>query len=558
MSNKNWYYNRKKKKKNKPPKDIPQRIKYLSPEDVNAVITAIDPHENRDTKTLKVRLIFSSQGERRFSQYYQNYDAIIEFIKQNKYPGSEDAIKRLERMKSDWESFINGKGKPYANPQSGDKQKKEKEYKIAHTNDSDPLFVKQYLSYEKAQLPENQIDIYIGLDFGTSFTKIAYLKDKNNKGVLHIGSSCFKPTVVYYNDIKSHLSFFEPKKEEGYKQIRFFKATMVKEQLEYNALRYKDFQISGDFEFLCSVFFLANIIRYSRNKLGQYFKCTPDLYITMGIPLFKNKTGEILYNKALHAAVAISEKNRTIWNMSISDLRTFSDEALTDFNNDYYDFRKEGFQNGTMPELFAESLYLLGRRDFAPGYYYIVDIGGGTADFAFIHKDKATKENSFWYYCPSRAVVPLGNEVRKASLIDKTLEDDYHDKFHKTYLPTITGGRNALDIHGPFTITRLLFGGGAVDPMQPYQTKEPYYRSGLHFIQCKVVNRDVDNYRNEFIPDSAGFSSDDRQRLIIATKLADPESRRQYLMGNPWDYDTTPKKRPKAPDPEGPGYDDIG
>lgn len=531
--------------------------RLLSPFDINPQIDEIKRIEKAKNQTLKVWLIFSTDGGKRKSETFHSYESIIKYIKQNSFGKSKEALGIIERRKSEWEALLE-KEIPQTKPILIRKTLMPKEYRIESTDDTNHLFKEQYTSYERNRFTDSLTDIYVGLDFGTSFTKIAYQKSRNDKGILHFGNSCFKPTVVYFNSITNQVSFFEPLPTAGYQQIRFFKATMIKEQSEYNALRYKNLSVSDDFEFLCSVFFLSNIIRYCKNKLGHYFKCNPDLYITMGIPLFKNKTSEEVFNKALHAAVSISERHSTIQNMNLKELKELTHEALEDFDNDFYDFRKDGFQNGTMPELFAESLYLLGRRNFASGYYFIVDIGGGTADFAFIHKDNAIKENSFWYYCPSRAVAPLGNEVRKAACIDKTLEEEYHDEFYKTYMSTIFKGKSGLNINGPFTITQLMFGGGAVDPDQPYQKKESTYRRDLRFIQCKVVNRDNENYRNDFISEPSELSPADKQRLIIATQLANPDSRNSYLSGNPWDYDTTPKLQRRASEPDGPGYDDIG
>lgn len=531
--------------------------RLLSPFDINPQIDEIKRIEKAKNQSLKVWLIFSTDKGKRKSETFHSYESIIKYIKQNSFGKSKEALGIIEHRKSEWEALLK-KEIPQTKPILIKKTPMAKEYRIGPTDDSNHLFKEQYTSYERNRLAGSLTDIYVGLDFGTSFTKIAYQKSRNDKGILHFGNSCFKPTVVYFNSITRSLSFFEPLPTEGFQQIRFFKATMIKEQSEYDALRYKNLSVSDDFEFLCSVFFLSNIIRYCKNKLGHHFKCNPDLYITMGIPLFKNKTNEEVFNKALHAAVSISERHSPIQNMNLKELKELTHEALGDFDNDFYDFRKDGFQNGTIPELFAESLFLLGRRDFASGYYFIVDIGGGTADFAFIHKDNAIKENSFWYYCPSRAVEPLGNEVRKAACIDKTLEEEYHDKFYKAYMSTISKGKFGLNINGPFTITQLMFGGGAVDPDQPYQKKESTYRRDLRPIQCKVVNRDNENYRNDFISEPSKLSAADKQRLIIATQLANPDSRNSYLSGNPWDYDTTPKLQRRASEPDGPGYDDIG
>lgn len=51
-------------------------------------------------------------------------------------------------------------------------------------------------------------DIYIGLDFGTSYTKVAYHLDNNNKGNIRFGDSVFKPSVVYLDEQSQSISLF--------------------------------------------------------------------------------------------------------------------------------------------------------------------------------------------------------------------------------------------------------------------------------------------------------------------------------------------------------------
>lgn len=423
-------------------------------------------------------------------------------------------------------------------------------------------FQREYESLLKKRSTSSTEDVYLGFDFGTSFTKVAYQYDENNKGVLTFGDTPFKSTVVYLTDT-GRLSFFKP--NESFKQIQFFKATIVKDKNQYSELRYNNLnfennEIKNSFEMLCSAFFIANVICYARHKIDEVLNVNPNLYIAMGVPLFRNYDNQVIYNQALHAGIFISETIDNPTQISLKELYSLYNESMKSFKNALYSAYPLRVQHCTIPELFTESLYLLNRTDYMPGYYYIVDIGGGTADFAFIYKAEDYNENQFSYYCPSATVVKLGNEVRKACEGNNQAERNYIEEFGKTYRTTIAKGKFGLDIHNSMIIRQLLFGGGSVEPSQFYQNKTAWFQSGLNSISCKVQQNNSDDYQNSFIPADLHLSAEDKQRLIIATQLAIPETSDAFLSGRPDDYDPNPKPLRKASDVEdnSPGYDDVG
>ena len=133
------------------------------------MIMAIDPHLNITNKTISVRLRLSSKGKSKFTNYFSNFDDVIEYINKNKLIGAEDARKKIERIKLEWKKELERTEK---NTLPAEK----KEFKINTTDDLSPVFREQYLQYEKSKLPDNPIDIYLGLDFGTSFTKLPIKK----------------------------------------------------------------------------------------------------------------------------------------------------------------------------------------------------------------------------------------------------------------------------------------------------------------------------------------------------------------------------------------------
>ena len=421
---------------------------------------------------------------------------------------------------------------------------------VNDANDENYDFESEYRRLIDSNFNTIQKDIYVGLDFGTSFTKVAYHYTPGDRGIFLFGDSPFKPTVVYYNETNKKLSFFRRSPDD--RQIQFFKATIVKDREQYAELRYNNVLlpspvIQRDFELLCSVFFISNILLFVRHKLNEVFSFDANLYVAMGIPLFGYNT-QTIYNKALHAGLYIADKVTDPSLLPIEKVYELYTESMASFNDALYTGFPNRFQHCTIPELFTESLYLLNKRTYAPGYYYIVDIGGGTSDFAFIHKDNSSTDSRFDYFCPSAVVAKLGNEVRKACSTSVQYANAYRDEFGLKYRTTIAKGKFGLDLHGHMEITQLLFGGGSIDPSNYYQNNKSVFTSGLHSISCHVSSRTDDFYDNTFIPPELNLSPEDKQRLIIATQLANPETSDSFLKAGPEQYDHTPKPERKTMD----------
>lgn len=388
--------------------------------------------------------------------------------------------------------------------------------------------------------------IYLGIDFGTSYTKIAYFKDKNNRGVIDFGSpekSCFMmPSVVYYDNL---ATFSMSRNNENFKQIRFFKATMDPHQLSYENLRYDDIAIPktitfdksegscDSFEFLCSVFFLANVIRHSKNKITKKLGCTiSTLTISMGIPIIN--LNEIvlreIYNKALHAAVSIEENNEILDSMSIEEVWLQFKESLRSFDNIYYNTPKV-HMNCTMPELFAESIFIMHRNTVPAGFYYVIDIGGGTSDFAFMHKQSKNSKD-FWFYCHSANVAAIGDEVRKSS--EKLNHGGkFWGEFESYFVKTSIDGKNKADKKNQLIeMHTAFFGGGAINPDKIYQKRSMSDRveKSLDSIQIKNKISDLTHQIDKEIP--LNISVSEKQRLLIAWQLSDPDTRDYFLHMN--------------------------
>lgn len=414
--------------------------------------------------------------------------------------------------------------------------------------DDNALFEADYRRLINTAYHSKRKDIYVGLDFGTSFTKVAYHYTPGDRGIILFGDTPFKPTVVYYDEKERKLSFFKP--SSGSRQIQYFKATMIKDPENYSLLQHGidnlPSRIQGSFEIMCSVFFISNLLVYVRHKLNELFPFDADLSIAMGIPIFGYTSTNTIYNKALHAGIHIAGKVPDPSVMSIEEVFELYNESMSDFDDKLYTGHPNRIQHCTIPELFTEALFLLNKNTYPTGFYYIVDIGGGTSDFAFIFKENSFSVGEFDYSCPSAVVAHLGNEVRKANEGSQDSKDKYLDEFGFYYRSTIHSGKNGLrkvgvkETLGEIEITQLLFGGGAIDPSGYYQDKNNFFTSGLSASLCKVKSRRYNIDDDNRFPQELNLSQDDKQRLIIATQLANPETSYSYLKAWPEQFDHTP------------------
>ena len=128
-------------------------------------------------------------------------------------------------------------------------------------------------------------EIFLGIDFGTSFTKVSYsYAPTNNPEIQTIEwdyKEFLKPSIVY---LQNHELYFE-KPEGNEKEIKYFKYSIIEESLREKNLE----NTTNNFEKLCCVFFLANIIKNSLQHIKERLKITDEadlkIYVNMGVPL---------------------------------------------------------------------------------------------------------------------------------------------------------------------------------------------------------------------------------------------------------------------------------
>lgn len=238
--------------------------------------------------------------------------------------------------------------------------------------------------------------VIVGLDFGTSFTK-AYcnIAGDNAPVEFRVGerNSYYLPSEVYFDKKRKFLSM---KEWPGFERVRYFKYNMINDELKSS---YEGVQ-NISFDVLCSVFFLANAIKEiksvaSRRAPGKNLK----YHLNMGCPIANEDSRfKGVYDRALNVAYVLSDKFLP---------ETMSLEKIASLYN--ANSSESNAVLRTVPELYAEALWFIEKSSTDEGIYAILDIGGGTVDYATIavRREAGVKKTDVY----SQGAKPLGVEI---------------------------------------------------------------------------------------------------------------------------------------------------
>lgn len=365
----------------------------------------------------------------------------------------------------------------------------------------------------------------LGLDFGTSFTKATYSYNNDSKGIMFGHNNRTIPSVVYFDKDNQTLSLFQTK--DSLIPVSYFKATMT-ERKEYDALKeqttlsmVEDATLRDNFEFICGVFFLANIIFYSSLYVSHFYKVQASAYVSMGMPMSWNNLNAPIYNKAIYSAIMllVKHRNNDFTTLSLSDIYSTHIKYLPDYSDEYFDPRSPNAAHMTLPEVVNEVNYLLDKNDVPVGDYCIVDIGGGTADFAYITKEPLILHKQKFFFCKYVVVGELGDEIRKKKEADGSIED-YKTAFSSAFRECCVKGKQMTLKKGKITVKTFLMGGGA-------QTNGDFYES----IITSSENKNLLDRTN--IEIKVSTEKDEALRYIIANQLAKSEEGVKLLAGIP-------------------------
>lgn len=271
--------------------------------------------------------------------------------------------------------------------------------------------------------------IYVGIDFGTSFTKVCYqVLDGSGRAPVVMKfdtADGFLPSTLQY-DQKEKLLFFGVN-PQGSQNLAYFKFGMIdkilrkKSRLSGCELNLPDFkkdfsaEVSKD-AFLCSVYYVANVILESKIRILEKTKIEENsvsMVFQMGCPIdnFKRENKGV-YDRVLWLAHKLSLDLKLKEGMRVEDLCAFCQEH----------WNENGGENQTIPELYAEASEFIQNPKTGDGFYGLLDIGGGTVDFAVMRIKMSNGEKQIEFL--SRGVLPLGVEM----LLERFYLKPYEEK----------------------------------------------------------------------------------------------------------------------------------
>ena len=532
---------KKRKNKQRKPSLSPQELKRkLAELNLSSRSAWLDKHKNKISETIYHIMLDYTKGI--YGDGWRTADDILSAYKKTVNPENITRSELIKILEFD-SRFVHGyQGGSVFRLKNSNKVKSifdstgliaKAPFSTVNIQDNNLAFKEEYRRLLGTPRFNNDIlYVALGLDFGTSYTKAAFIESVNNKGLIPFGDQPMKASVVYSDNDFTRLSMFGG--TETKKQIRYFKAT-ISPLDDYQILKDADTKNVYDSSFLCSVFFVANIIKFISLKLSAYLQASTELQINMGMPtLYDNKVAHV-YRKVLHAARYISGMDCDIRTVSIDVLREWVSEAGQTFNEDEY-VPGQGLDS-TYPELFAEALYLLEKRSYGSGFYTIIDIGGGTADFMFIEKHNINDKQST-YTCYWASVEPLGNEIRKA------MEDKkkYNSAFVSKYCEMLVKSKNDIAGFGVKLndVQTILFGGGKLAEEHFYEKlikangldpKQYGFKTSIIDFSCDDITFIQPDKLAEDQRSTSSFRFVTAYRL--ATKVGDDNSRLQMLHVQP-------------------------
>lgn len=354
-------------------------------------------------------------------------------------------------------------------------------------------------------------NVFLGVDFGTSYTKVSYSYAPSNNPQIHTlkwDGDFFKKTELYYQN--DRLYFDKPTTPCAV--IKYFKYSIIEKKLQNNRQETK-----CNFEELCCVYFLAQIIKRALTMVFESLKISDtsniNVSVNMGVPLEnfykeKNKNNKGLYLEILENAVTLaggSKVKASIPNNQVllSNLDEVYKEILC----------KKSMLNWSVnvfPELAAELLLYHESKFIPEGLYAIIDIGGGTVDMALFQK--YFFDNVPFMYCLKEDVLPYGVEVLQNNKNEQALKS-----FQKMFSELLMEPKEYVNINysGLKKIDVFFLGGGAEDP---------WYWNGIVAVKNRLRKAGIPNLNltvglQSFIKTEESLIQKN-QRLIISQMLA--------------------------------------
>ncbi|NMB83034.1 MAG: hypothetical protein GYA14_14575 [Ignavibacteria bacterium] len=266
--------------------------------------------------------------------------------------------------------------------------------------------------------------IQVGLDFGTSSTKIAYkilaTRDKAsvilfNHKLTNYPFYCL-PSIAAFNDENKLIMGIEAAKyledknwDHGLRRFKVVVAGKFDEEfydqhtsdLFYQYIRSKKINYSCEPEFIAAVF-LAYAMRQVRTVLKEIYKnCELELSFNICIPIdhIENNKVKEIFEKIIATAELLEKEE-----MNFNDLTDLLNKSKKYFEDCKYNSEDENCRVFAVPEAVAEIAGYLVSLRARNGIHVVIDFGSGTTDFSIFNLQNVRTSDSTTYWYSARNI----------------------------------------------------------------------------------------------------------------------------------------------------------
>ncbi|GHU97608.1 hypothetical protein FACS189483_04080 [Spirochaetia bacterium] len=398
--------------------------------------------------------------------------------------------------------------------------------------------------------------VYMGIDFGTSYSKVCFSSIATEKIdiIFDENNDEYKHSVLYYlrdwNTLKGRLYYKKPAVVTS--PVYYFKYSMINESLPKNMDMHDEKIITNNHEMLCSLCFLAWLIKDSKRYIATHYKKFGmkeeiDYRITMGVPIENyNDENKKIYDNILYIADKLSDSD--LISLNYIDL-----DVLDKYFQENWRSNTTNFKLNTLPELYAEAIAFFNNPNYNDGLYGVVDIGGGTVDIAVLKKENFDGRQMFSILCQS--IKPCGIEILISELsgknillekasnyllkLDIDLKDDaFEAKYNKIFgesfrKMTLDAKRKVVSNFWNKAYHIVLCGGGSI-----YKWYQRIIQDSRSLLSPAGIKYNMDISEKFF----------KENRLIISRALAQPYFNLPKIEGFPWNIEEI-KQIYKSEDP---------
>lgn len=272
---------------------------------------------------------------------------------------------------------------------------------------------------------EYDLIINIGLDFGSSTTKVCYRLQGNRidkkSAVIFSGRSVSPDGLLRDSEIyvSEDLKYMGWKKFPGCKTVRFLKTYLIN--------NHQDTEKCKTIKAMCA-YYLASIFTLSKQYIerveAELLKKQRVLWvINIGLPVDQDEPGlETAYKEIVNVAVLRCDEAFLYPHISLEHWKSFYEQSRGQSPTDIIIY--------LTPELLAEVIDVFEDPEVGEGISMIIDIGSATVDIAIVELDRHSSAESYLvnFICAKVAALGVDNTIKYISAKRNDLPDLYLKK----------------------------------------------------------------------------------------------------------------------------------